>query len=944
MILKIDITIALAFLIYLQNLNIRRRIRRRNRSVSFASPLCELAQVLPALATSSAPPYASRQHSMETPREPSKAVAIRTIDDRLRKRGLANKDDSEFGNFYTPQNEFFYSKSPYLNLDPRRREIRLLRVFPRKSYAEHVKANPQWTPVVRAEGINSQPLQINDRNVSNLVSSYNEFGISDPNMPLIACELVDKVALSRIDGSYCTLSYCAGNLTETAIILVDGLPFKAFANLEHAIGHALECWTARNSGKELLLWADQVCINQRDQNERSSQVRIMRDIYHRSNETFVCLSNPRLPNCLSWIFRDPAKGLSRRPPTGRDGAREECRTISALKAFLRQQLLGKDAPNPPSPSNTQNEEPLQGYLPEDYYNISTPSQDYDTSFGASRAITKLNPANSTNYTIAELWLDSLQNFMESPWWRRSWVYQEFISSSRPYFLSGSVFIPWTELSPVLDFIFSGLDSFLDSILADIKTKAQQDDEMRRAEERRQELAIEEQQRRYNEACKAEWSEYWRRLSVYRARLEEDKKRIAQYTQQALQRRQEYVRRKQKEVEEKITSIEQKLSSTNAFNLPAKLRLEHQKEKLERRHERWRQDIDYLIEMAQNERSFGKQRLKDSGIHSIDQDEILEIIELAGTTAFPTYYPPDEPKEPTITPWQRNSSGPASLPDTVWKQKERDIAALKTRLNELDSSVVSSMMKGKRNMRRTLDLKSLLEHSRNCIASDPRDRMYAFLGLAHRGYAIVPDYAMHNTVVHVLINTARRIIEYERNLSILEHVCHGREQLGCFLPTWVPDWTSKATDDGFGKLDSLSITGRVDSPFNASKDLRTEAEFREDEANQSNVDLKVKGILVDILDELEGPPKDYPDLQSFLTPCGLRVYTPKSARLDDEIWILHGASRPMILRPEGDDAYGFLGGALVFDSELSGNFSSIMYGQKVELAEQDKVETKEIWII
>jgi hypothetical protein len=52
---------------------------------------------------------------------------------------------------------------------------------------------------------------------------------------------------------------------------------------------------------------------------------------------------------------------------------------------------------------------------------------------------------------------------------------------------------------------------------------------------------------------------------------------------------------------------------------------------------------------------------------------------------------------------------------------------------------------------------------------------------------------------------------------------------------------------------------------------------------------------------------------------------------------------MILRPEGDDdVYGFLGGALVF--ELSGNFSGIMYGQKIELAEQGEAETKEIWII
>ena len=60
---------------------------------------------------------------------------------RLRKRGLDNKT-SKYDNFYTPQNDFFYDNSPYLPLNSKRREFRLLRVFPPKSYGEHIKANP----------------------------------------------------------------------------------------------------------------------------------------------------------------------------------------------------------------------------------------------------------------------------------------------------------------------------------------------------------------------------------------------------------------------------------------------------------------------------------------------------------------------------------------------------------------------------------------------------------------------------------------------------------------------------------------------------------------------------------------------------------------------------------------------------------------------------------
>lgn len=73
-------------------------------------------------------------------------------------------------------------------------------------------------------------------------------------------------------------------------MLVNGRPFNAFANLEHAIRQVLHHWTKKNPGKELLLWADQICRNQSNNAERTSQVSIMRDIYRRGRETYICLS------------------------------------------------------------------------------------------------------------------------------------------------------------------------------------------------------------------------------------------------------------------------------------------------------------------------------------------------------------------------------------------------------------------------------------------------------------------------------------------------------------------------------------------------------------------------------------------------------------------------------------------------------------------------------
>jgi hypothetical protein len=52
------------------------------------------------------------------------------------------------------------------------------------------------------------------------------------------------------------------------------------------------------------------------------------------------------------------------------------------------------------------------------------------------------------------------------------------------------------------------------------------------------------------------------------------------------------------------------------------------------------------------------------------------------------------------------------------------------LNGLDTSAIVSTAQGKESFKQTVELKTLLEHSRHCLASDHQDRVYAFLGLAH----------------------------------------------------------------------------------------------------------------------------------------------------------------------------------------------------------------------
>jgi hypothetical protein len=124
-----------------------------------------------------------------------------------------------------------------------------------------------------------------------------------------------------------------------------------------------------------------------------------------------------------------------------------------------------------------------------------------------------------------------------------------------------------------------------------------------------------------------------------------------------------------------------------------------------------------------------------------------------------------------------------------------------------------MIKSKHTFSGPADLKAVLRHSRNCRASDQRDLVYAFLGLAEKGYTIVPNYELSNTIVDVLIATAKRIVSHENSLDILSDAVGARGHLAAELLSWVPDWTSKETH----QTPKLAPDQQLSSKYSATKD-------------------------------------------------------------------------------------------------------------------------------
>ncbi|KAL5590981.1 hypothetical protein FOBRF1_014538 [Fusarium oxysporum] len=84
--------------------------------------------------------------------------------------------------------------------------------------------------------------------------------------------------------------------------------------------------------------------------------------------------------------------------------------------------------------------------------------------------------------------------------------------------------------------------------------------------------------------------------------------------------------------------------------------------------------------------------------------------------------------------------------------------------------------------------TLLGDTRDCNASDPRDKIFALLGLWKK--QVDPDYTLSPQAVYTgLASTLVMDERWEVVAQLLDMATHGRSMLG--LPSWVPDWSEKS---------------------------------------------------------------------------------------------------------------------------------------------------------
>jgi hypothetical protein len=95
--------------------------------------------------------------------------------------------------------------------------------------------------------------------------------------------LPDSLENGRAGKNYIALSYTWGDLLSTRIIFCNDARFQITRNLEGALREL------RWQDESRILWIDQICINQTDNDERCAQVQIMRDIYQGADRVIAWL-------------------------------------------------------------------------------------------------------------------------------------------------------------------------------------------------------------------------------------------------------------------------------------------------------------------------------------------------------------------------------------------------------------------------------------------------------------------------------------------------------------------------------------------------------------------------------------------------------------------------------------------------------------------------------
>ncbi|KAK0663517.1 heterokaryon incompatibility protein-domain-containing protein [Cercophora samala] len=226
----------------------------------------------------------------------------------------------------------------------------------------------------------------------------------------LTCHL-ETVSLTENTPSFTALSYVWGHLQLTDGIILEGIKVSITSSLNAALKSVTRHWQAEFRDRDpatLRLWADGICINQRDNDERASQVQLMATLY--ASAELV----------IGWL-----------------GTTEPGRVAKALEcvADIGPWFHSMKAMRPAGEWEGQITEKDLAWL-----NFLFPHlcdlEPVDAEHPAA------GPGNTTWSAICFL--------LDLPYWHRIWIFQEAVLADRLLLASPSAATPYTMLEHIAD--------------------------------------------------------------------------------------------------------------------------------------------------------------------------------------------------------------------------------------------------------------------------------------------------------------------------------------------------------------------------------------------------------------------------------------------------------------------------------------------------------------
>lgn len=126
--------------------------------------------------------------------------------------------------------------------------------------------------------------------------------LAGPDDSPVRCEMKTFCLVGNDMEDYIALSYTWGDLSQQSAIWIDGIEVNVGVNLSDAL------FRLRSFGVKLV-WADAFCINQSDSQEKSFQLRYMKDIYRKAERPKEFMHGLDWTQMVSqhspWTFYNP---------------------------------------------------------------------------------------------------------------------------------------------------------------------------------------------------------------------------------------------------------------------------------------------------------------------------------------------------------------------------------------------------------------------------------------------------------------------------------------------------------------------------------------------------------------------------------------------------------------------------------------------------------------